>query len=181
MGRVALMFSRVKPLGWAMFEILTSGQMNSIDQQLSYAVDSRGGDYTNATPLVMRGTVQLPNLFDAVITNLARPNGASGWPVVAEIPGGTENRTIYPRSPIYVAKCPGSVGPTVTWTISTDGAIDGNILIVARGREGTGGYAITLVRGDNSVIRAVNQSEWAVLLYSTSSGWWAGMWGANNA
>jgi hypothetical protein len=36
-------FSRVNPGGWAMFEVLTSSQMNTLDINHSNALDGAGG------------------------------------------------------------------------------------------------------------------------------------------
>lgn len=50
------MFTRVKPLGWAFLEILTSTQMNQLDTNVSRAVDGlNGGTYTLAVMLELAG------------------------------------------------------------------------------------------------------------------------------
>lgn len=48
-------FTRAKPGGWALFEILTSAQMNLIDTQLENALDgANGGTYSPIAPLTWR-------------------------------------------------------------------------------------------------------------------------------
>jgi hypothetical protein len=50
------MFTRVKPLGWAFLEILTSTQMNQLDTNASRAIDGlNGGVYTLAVMLELAG------------------------------------------------------------------------------------------------------------------------------
>lgn len=49
-------FTRVKPLGWATNEKLTSAQMNALDEDHADAVDGvGGGTYTITAPLVIKG------------------------------------------------------------------------------------------------------------------------------
>ena len=50
------MFTRVKPLGWAFLEILTSTQMNQLDTNVSRAIDGlNGGTYALAVMLELAG------------------------------------------------------------------------------------------------------------------------------
>lgn len=50
-------FPRANPLGWALFELLTSDQMNVIDENVSFALDGRdGGSYAASAPIVLLGT-----------------------------------------------------------------------------------------------------------------------------
>lgn len=49
-------FSRVKAAGWAMFEVLTSAQMNQLDINMTKAVDGDGGGtYTPSAPIDIDG------------------------------------------------------------------------------------------------------------------------------
>lgn len=48
-------FSRVNPLGWALFEELTSAQMNQLDLNMVDAIDSNGGTYNLGGPLTLSG------------------------------------------------------------------------------------------------------------------------------
>lgn len=48
-------FTRVKPSGWATGEKLTSTQMNTLDTNVSLALDGRGGTYALTQPLVING------------------------------------------------------------------------------------------------------------------------------
>jgi hypothetical protein len=49
-------FSRVKPLGWAFGEVLTSAQMNALDAILPDALDGAdGGEYTPSAVLEIGG------------------------------------------------------------------------------------------------------------------------------
>ena len=50
-------FARVNPAGWALFEVLTSAQMNSLDINMTQAVDGEGGGtYTPATQIHLDGS-----------------------------------------------------------------------------------------------------------------------------
>lgn len=76
-------FSRVNPLGWALFEELTSAQMNQLDLNASRAIDGTfGGTYNPSGPININGTVYIQNLDvgaltgDAVFTSLV-VNGLS--------------------------------------------------------------------------------------------------------
>lgn len=60
-------FSRVNPLGWALFELLTSAQMNELDTDVSNALDGAdGGLYTPSDTLELDGSanahIALPTL-----------------------------------------------------------------------------------------------------------------------
>lgn len=62
-------FSRANPLGWALFEELTSAQMNIIDLNQSRAIDGvDGGVYNLGGPLTINGTVNISNLVATVTT-----------------------------------------------------------------------------------------------------------------
>ena len=76
-------FSRVNPLGWALFEELTSAQMNLLDTYVSRAIDGTfGGTYNPSTPININGTINVTNINvgsltgDAVFTSLV-VNGTS--------------------------------------------------------------------------------------------------------
>ncbi|MFA5052770.1 MAG: hypothetical protein WC565_01830 [Parcubacteria group bacterium] len=57
------MFSRVNPLGWALFEELTSAQMNLLDLNASRAIDGTfGGTYNPSGPININGTLNVTNL-----------------------------------------------------------------------------------------------------------------------
>ena len=70
-------FARANSLGWALFENLTSAQMNIIDINQSRALDGdAGGTYNLSAPLVLNGTVEISNLiattgstFDDIVCN----------------------------------------------------------------------------------------------------------------
>jgi hypothetical protein len=50
-------FVRANSLGWGLFELLTSTQMNTIDSQMPYALDGRdGGSYAQAAGITLVGT-----------------------------------------------------------------------------------------------------------------------------
>jgi len=56
-------FSRVNPLGWALYEVLTSAQMNALDLNASRAIDGdQGGTYNPANPININGTLNVTNL-----------------------------------------------------------------------------------------------------------------------
>lgn len=66
------MFSRVNPLGWALFEELTSTQMNLLDLNASRAIDGTfGGTYTPSNPININGTMSVTNMN---VTNLSVDN-----------------------------------------------------------------------------------------------------------
>jgi hypothetical protein len=76
------MFTRVKPLGWALYEELTSAQMNQIDLNLSRAVDGYdGGTYTLNNPITFNGTVNMSgsnNWTGAIVSDTSfTSNGTS--------------------------------------------------------------------------------------------------------
>lgn len=48
-------FTRANALGWALYEVLTSTQMNHIDSQLPDALDANGGSYALAADLILAG------------------------------------------------------------------------------------------------------------------------------
>jgi hypothetical protein len=53
-------FSRVKPTGWALYEVLTSPQMNQLDIDHARAIDGyAGGSYTPSTPILINGEVDI--------------------------------------------------------------------------------------------------------------------------
>lgn len=57
------MFSRVNPIGWALFEELTSAQMNQLDINASRAIDGTfGGTYTPSGPININGTLNVTNM-----------------------------------------------------------------------------------------------------------------------
>ncbi|MEE9395192.1 MAG: hypothetical protein V3W41_22095 [Planctomycetota bacterium] len=59
-------FTRVKPAGWAVNEILTSAQMNALDINTAFAVDGNaGGTYAPSTLIDMNGH----DLFPAAQTD----------------------------------------------------------------------------------------------------------------
>ncbi len=47
---------RANPIGWGLFELLTSSQINQIDSQLPFAVDGRGGTYASTDELELDGS-----------------------------------------------------------------------------------------------------------------------------
>lgn len=52
-------FARVNPLGWALYEVLTSAQMNALDINMTRAVDGfAGGTYSPSAPLVWNEQIQ---------------------------------------------------------------------------------------------------------------------------
>lgn len=72
-------FTRANPLGWAMFEVLTSAQMNVIDTNQSRALDGNaGGDYStiaadivfNGAQSIAWGTGRYPKLASRVLTRV---------------------------------------------------------------------------------------------------------------
>lgn len=71
-------------MGWGLFELLTSTQMNVIDSQLPLAVDSRGGSYTLLAPLGFDGSALTSGpTFDLSSGALIQPafrlvNGGTG-------------------------------------------------------------------------------------------------------
>lgn len=78
-------FSRVNPLGWALFEELTSAQMNLLDTYVSRAIDGTfGGTYNPSNPITVNGTINVTNINvgsltgDAVFTSLV-VNGTSDF------------------------------------------------------------------------------------------------------
>lgn len=78
-------FSRVNPLGWALFEELTSAQMNLLDTYVSRAIDGTfGGTYNPSNPININGTINVTNINvgsltgDAVFTSLV-VNGTSDF------------------------------------------------------------------------------------------------------
>jgi hypothetical protein len=60
-------FSRVKALGWAMFEVLTSAQMNALDIDHANAVDgAAGGSYAPGAQIVVGGAgLRVTGTFEA--------------------------------------------------------------------------------------------------------------------
>ena len=68
------MFSRVNPIGWALFEELTSAQMNQLDINASRAIDGTfGGTYTPSGPININGMMSVTNMN---ITNLSVENAS---------------------------------------------------------------------------------------------------------
>lgn len=67
------MFSRVNSLGWALYEELTSAQMNQLDLNVSRAIDGVfGGTYNLSNTLTLNGTVAISNMVftGGTVTNL---------------------------------------------------------------------------------------------------------------
>lgn len=64
-------FTRVNPLGWALYEELTSAQMNQLDLNVSRAIDgAAGGTYNLSSDLIINGTMQVTNLvFESVVSD----------------------------------------------------------------------------------------------------------------
>jgi hypothetical protein len=76
------MFARVNTLGWALFEELTSAQMNQLDLNVSRALDGlNGGEYTLTAPLIIHGTVSFDSIggtFDtAFVSNVSFTSNGS--------------------------------------------------------------------------------------------------------
>lgn len=64
--------SRVKPLGWALFEELTSAQMNQLDENVSHAIDGvDGGLYVPSSSITIDGTMSITNLNVSNLTGAA--------------------------------------------------------------------------------------------------------------
>jgi len=62
-------FTRVNPLGWALFEELTSAQMNQLDLNASRAIDGVfGGTYNLSAPITINGTMTVTNLNVGTLT-----------------------------------------------------------------------------------------------------------------
>lgn len=60
---------RANPAGWALFELLTSTQMNAVDSQLPYALDGNaGGTYTPTAELELDGTNIAGNVLHLTAT-----------------------------------------------------------------------------------------------------------------
>lgn len=68
-------FPRANPIGWALFEELTSAQMNTLDVNLSRAVDGyAGGTYAPSSPIVIQGDGM--NIHPCVVGDLTALNRA---------------------------------------------------------------------------------------------------------
>lgn len=68
-------FVRANPPGWALFELLTSAQMNIIDSQIPFALDGQaGGSYTPTASIELDGG-SIPNP-DFLLDLTAGPGGA---------------------------------------------------------------------------------------------------------
>lgn len=62
-------FTRVNPLGWALFEELTSAQMNQLDLNASRAIDGTfGGTYNPSNPININGTMTVTNINVGTLT-----------------------------------------------------------------------------------------------------------------
>lgn len=67
-------FVRANPAGWALFELLTSAQMNVIDSQMPYALDGQsGGSYAPTDAIILDGTPNPSN--DYMLELLGRATG----------------------------------------------------------------------------------------------------------
>jgi hypothetical protein len=61
------MFAKVNTLGWALFEELTSAQMNQLDLNVSRSLDGfNGGEYTLSAPLIIHGTVSIDTISGGI-------------------------------------------------------------------------------------------------------------------
>jgi hypothetical protein len=73
-------FSRVNPGGWAMYEVLTSSQMNTLDINMTNALDgAAGGTYTPTATLELDGSA---GLFDTLKVKAGGP-GAAIWGIAS--------------------------------------------------------------------------------------------------
>lgn len=65
-------FVRANPPGWALFELLLSSQMNTIDSQMPFALDGRdGGTYVPSAAVVLDGTASAGHALEII----SGPNG----------------------------------------------------------------------------------------------------------
>lgn len=98
-------FSRVNTLGWALFENLTSAQMNALDLDHSRAVDGNaGGAYAPSSPIALSGSAL------TLAANTTAVWQASAWP-------GLTSRSILIAQPlVIVSRTQISTPPTRDFT-----------------------------------------------------------------
>lgn len=76
-------FSRANPLGWALYEELTSAQLNALDVDHAGAIDGvAGGTWSPSDTIVINGTVRIKNLYtdasgNTILGNLTVQNTAT--------------------------------------------------------------------------------------------------------
>jgi len=177
-------FTRVKPLGWGYLEVLTSNQMNAIDTHITYAVDSRGGSYTNVALLAFLGATRLANA-DITFSAASRANGATIFPVFTRF--GNGDITVDGKAPFYVALADQAT-TNHDVILARAGAVAGNTIVVSRGSN-AGGYSLSVydnahVVGSATPLINLGPKQWAVFAYDDGSGtgtlgWYLVMDGTN--
>ncbi len=137
-------FSRVNPMGWGLFEILTSGQMTDLDINMTFALDGRaGGPYSPSAELILDGT-QTP--AGTAIFGLTGPDGNSASSIRIQKNGADDSVAIDVN---VLGDAFGMVmGPTGNQSLSLAGEPNPMAQITGYGNSnGAGGNALNLVGG----------------------------------
>ena len=160
-------FTRAKPGGWALFEILTSGQKNLVDQQLEFALDgASGGVYSPAGSLTWRNkwaidtTVGAPPAGSALIVTCdagrvaieARGGDAGGFGLEAF--GGALTSGIFSQGGDSVVAAVGGNGAILVGGANTSaiGGSFGGLGVVGLGGAGpAGGFGGNFVGGASNI------------------------------
>ena len=72
-------FSRINPPGWALYEVLTSPQMNQLDIDHARAIDGyAGGTYTPSAPILINGKIEITAPTGFVCLEVNAASGESG-------------------------------------------------------------------------------------------------------
>jgi hypothetical protein len=156
-------FTRVNPVGWAYLEVLTSGQMNELDTNVSNAVDGRGGTYNNADPLLFLGEVSFYN-FQGQCSYLSRPNGATAFPIFDRLSNAPHSFDGRPPFRVLMADL---VTTGHYWTITRDGAVAGNMVLISRGNN-SGAFGLPIMNDDPSpgLITTIGATSYALLVFN---------------
>ena len=115
-------FTRVNPLGWALFELLTSAQMNQLDIDHAAAIDGAGGGLYQPTAVIAIDSLNVP-----AGTALKLVGSVLGGPVL-EIDANED---------VIAADIRGSLDPTAGNRVEL-------IKVVAHANSGAGGGGIAI-------------------------------------
>jgi hypothetical protein len=158
----SIVFTRVWPLGLAFGEILYSTDMNTLDEMLPFALDTRGGTYNNGPLELTGGYVQ--------INTLRRANGWSPWPNIVVLEDAASSG-LQPSRLIDVYICDAMTEDRVI-SLSNGLAIHGNLQLFVKSNVGSPtNPTISIYNGaDNSLVTSIQGPQWALTHYHQTNG-----------
>lgn len=159
-------FSRANPAGWALFELLTSSQMNEIDVNMSYALDGRdGGTFTPLAQLELDGlnvvagddTLYLKNTPTDWGLQIEVANGSGKGLRVFQSSASEANTNMMLVDATTVAYAPASPATSVILHGNANSLNDGGAALKSFGGDtliatGIGGRGVNAVGGNGTVV-----------------------------